>query len=175
MAEKRKNKTKKVGVKNYIILLLLFATGIGLTMYFCNCYHVYDEYQKQTPIIRGSLSEITNEEIEHYILENPSTILYMCTSSDMPCRNFEKDFKKLIKKENLQESIIYLNLSDTNKKEFVENFNSKYSYKVKLTTNYPALIIFEEGRIKNILQSKKDKKLTISKAKQFIEINDIGE
>ena len=117
-----KNKEKKK-LKNYFILILIFALGIGITLYLSKLYHVYDEYQKETPVIRGVISEITNEELDHYLMENPTIVIYMCTSSDMLCRNFEKDFKKLIEKENLQEEIIYLNLSDINEDEFIDSLN----------------------------------------------------
>lgn len=167
------NKEKKV--KNYILLAIVFLFGIGLTMYMCRCYKVYDDYQKQTPIIRGTLSEITNEEITHFILENPTTVIYMCTSSDDVCRQYEKGLKKLVKNTNLSEYIVYLNLSEINQDEFVEQFNNDYPYKVKLTTSYPAFVIFEDGKIKNILQGNEENPLTISKTKQFVELNHIGE
>ncbi len=165
----------KKRIKNYILLFVIFALGIGVTLYICSCYKVYDDYQKQTPIIRGTLSEITNEEITHYILENPSTVIYMCTSSDDVCRQYEKGLKKLVNNTNLSEYIVYLNLSEIDQEAFVNQFNSDYPYKVKLTTSYPAFVIFEDGQIKYILQGNKENPLTISKTKQFIELNHIGE
>lgn len=170
-----KDALPKKKVKNYFILILIFVLGIGITLYLSRLYHVYDEYQKQTPVIRGVVSELTNEELEHYLLENPTTVLYMCTASDMLCRNFEKDFKKLIEKDNLQEKIVYLNLSDIDQKEFVDSFNEKYPYRNKLTSRYPAIVLFEEGKIINILQGSSKEKLTIKKAEQFIDLNNIGE
>ncbi len=163
---------KKKNVKNYFILVLIFVLGIGITLYLSKLYHVYDDYQKETPVIRGVISEITNEELEHYLMENPTTVLYMCTSSDTECRSFERDFKKLIEKDDLQEEIIYLNLSDVSREEFVDSFNEKYEYRNDLTTDYPAIVLFEEGKIRKILQGKE---LTIKKLEQFIEANDIGE
>ena len=170
-----KDALPKKKVKNYFILILIFVLGIGITLYLSRLYHVYDEYQKQTPVIRGVVSELTNEELEHYLLENPTTVLYMCTASDMLCRNFEKDFKKLIEKDNLQEKIVYLNLSDIDQKEFVDSFNEKYPYRNKLTSRYPAIVLFEEGKIINNLQGSSKEKLTIKKAEQFIDLNNIGE
>lgn len=170
-----KEPKRKIKIKNYIILALLFIAGIGLTLYLCELYKVYDEYQKQTPVIRDTLSEIKYEDLEHYILDNPTTMIYMCTSSDMICRNYEKDFKKLIESKELQDKIIYLNLSNANKEEFVEDFNKKYQYKIKLTSKYPAIVVFEEGKISNLLQGDAEKKLTVVKTKQFIELNKIGE
>ncbi len=174
MAEK-KEKEKQIHWKNYVILALIFLGGILLTVYFCKWYHVYDEYQKQTPVIRGTLSEIMPEDLEHYVMENPTTVIYMCTSSDMVCRNYEKDFKKLVEQETLQDQIIYLNLSNADITSFIEKFNQSYPYKVKLTEKYPAIIMFEDGEVKNILQGTEKEKLTITKTKQFIDINKIGE
>ena len=172
---KDNGKLKKTKAKNYFILVLIFVLGVGITLYLSRLYHVYDEYQKETPVIRGVISEITSEELEHYLLENPTCVLYMCTSSDMTCRNFEKDFKKLIKKDNLQDDIVYLNLSDVKEDEFINKFNDTYKYRDKLTANYPALVLFEDGEVRSILQGKKDEKLTIKKTEQFIDLNDLGE
>ena len=91
-------KEKKIPLKNYIIIALIFLVTIGLTIYLCKCYGVYNESKKEIPVIRGTLSEITSDDFEHYILENQSTKVYMCTASNQTCRNFEKDFIKLIKK-----------------------------------------------------------------------------
>ena len=166
---------KKKNLKNYLLLILLFCIGVGLTLYLCKLYDVYDEYQKETPVIRDTLSEITDEELEHFLMENPTSVIYMCTSSDMTCRNYEKDFKKLIKKDNLQDIIVYLNLSNIDQKKFINDFNNVYQYKISLTSNLPAIVYFEDGKIKNILQGNSKEKLTITKTKQFIEINKIGE
>ena len=170
-----KEERKKGGLKNYLILAALFAAGIAITLYLCELYKVYDEYQKETPVIRDSLSEITAEDLDHYIQENPTTVIYMCTASNMTCRNFEKDFKKIVKSKDLQEAIIYLNLSNLDQEKFVQDFNKKYPHRIKLTNAYPALVVFEEGKIINLLQGKVDEKLTIIKTKQFIEIHKIGE
>ncbi|MBE6157384.1 MAG: hypothetical protein E7160_01165 [Firmicutes bacterium] len=169
-----KQEIKQIPIKNYIILIVLFIGGIILTGYSCNWYKIYDEYQRETPVIRGTLSEITAEEIDHYVLDNPTTIFYMCTSKDFACRNYEKDLKKVIESQDLQNNIIYVNLSNVDINSFVDNFNKTYSYKKKLTVNYPALIVFEDGKVTSILQGSNNKKLTVSKTKQFIELNNIG-
>lgn len=176
MRKKDTEELRKIPMKNYIILASTFLITLLIILYLCNWYKVYDEYQRKTPVINGTLSELTStEELEHYIMENQTTVIYMCTSSDDKCRNFEKDFKKLIQQKNLQDSIIYLNLSNIDKNEFVDTFNLNYPYKVKLNSNYPAIVIFEDNKVINILQGTENQKLTIEKAKQFIEINKIGE
>lgn len=167
--------TKNKKVKNYIILAIILILGMGLTLYMCDCYKVYNEYQKQTPVIRGTLSEITNEDLSHYIMENPSAIIYMCTSSDDTCRKYEKKLVKLVNNMDLSEYLVYLNLSDVDKDIFVEKFNEEYANKKKLSANYPAFVTFEDGKVEYILQGNKDKPLTISKTKDYFELNNIGE
>lgn len=161
-------------MKNYVILILIFALGMGITIYLCNWYDVYDEYQKQTPVIEGLISEITTDELEHYLLENPSTTLYICASNNDTCRSYEEKLKKLLETENLGEDIVYLNLKDIDVENFIADFNNKYPYRKALTTNYPAYITFEDGKVKYILQSDTEK-LTIAKTKQYFELNHIGE
>ncbi len=175
MKHENKVEEKEIPIKNYIILGIIFLLGIIIALYFCDWYKVYDNYQRQTPIIRGTLSEITTAEVEHYVLENPTATFYMCTADESICRNFEKDFKKYVEKESLTDKIIYVNLTDTDVNSFVTEFNNKYNYKIKLTNNYPALVTFDDGHITGLVQGNKDKKLTVSKAKQFIEMNKIGE
>ena len=172
--ENNKNKEKNK-VKGYGILFVIFALCIGLTLYLCKWYNVYDEYQKETPVIRGVLSEVDYEEFEHYVLDNPSTIIYMCTSQDDSCRKFENDFKKLINKNAYADELIYLNLSGLDKEEFVNKFNDKFNFKTKLTSNYPALVVFRDGEVEAILQGRENESLSISKVKSFIEIYKIGE
>lgn len=165
---------KEITTKNYIIITLICLFTIGLTLYLCSCYKVYKESQKEIPVIRGTLSEITKEDLNHYVTENQSTVIYMCTASDDKCRSFEKDFKKLIDKKELQDSVVYLNLTNVDQEQFIKDFNNKYPYKVKLTTNYPAFVAFEDAKVVNVLQEK-DKKLTISKTESFFELNQVGE
>lgn len=166
---------KKKGFRNYIILIVIFLFGAGLTLYLCKWYSVYEDYKKEIPVIRDSLLEITYEDLDHYVMENPSTVIYMCTASNDTCRNYEKDFKKLVQKKELKDSIIYLNLSNLNQDDFVNDFNSKYEFKNKLTTNYPAFVIFEDGAVTGLLQGRENKELTISSTKQFLELNDVRE
>lgn len=173
--EKKKEETKKVPVKNYLIVASIMLAFVLVILYLCNWYNVYDDYQKETPIIRGTLSEITSEELDHFIMENPSTVIYMCSASEDKCRSFEKDFVKLIEQKSLQEVITYVNLSDIDVTRFVDDFNNIYKYKTKLTSNYPAIVVFEDGKITKVLQGSDSEKLTITKTKQFIDLYDIGE
>lgn len=171
----KKETERKVGIKNYLILTLIFIIATIITLYLCNVYNVYEESKRQIPVIRGTLSEITSEELEHYISENPTIMMYICTASNETCRNYEQGLKKYIVREELQEAMVYLNLTEEENQNFSEQFNEKYSVSLKLKDNYPALIIFEDGKVTHLLQGKEKEKLTITKTKQFMELHKIGE
>ncbi len=177
----KKNKTEVIEekeqkrIKNYIILLLVFLVSMGFVLYLRELYKVNEEEQKKTPIIGGMIYEIYNDDLEHYLLDNPTTVIYMCTANGDTCRLFERDFKKLLKKEEYNEQLVYLNLTDLDQEKFVDEFNKKYNYKTKLTSYYPAFVLFENGEIKKILQGNENNKLSIEKVRQFLEINEIGE
>ena len=171
----KNQKERKIGIKNYLILALIFITTTIITLYLCNVYKVYEESKRQIPVIRGTLSEITSEELNHYISENPTIMLYICTASDTKCRNYEKDLKKYVEKEELQEEIIYLNITDDEKSTYAEIFNKNYPSRFTLNNNFPALVIFEDGEVTHLLQAKEKEKLTITKTKQFMDLHKLGE
>lgn len=172
--EKSNIKDKK-RFKNYIILIVIFILCWGLTLYLCEWYKVYNDYEKQTPVIRGTLSEITYEDLDHYVVDVPSVIVYICTSYDDNCRNFEKNFKKYVKKNDLNNSIVYLNITNIDKQQFINDFNNKYNYKGKLTGNYPAFVSFKDGKINSVLQATDNKNLSLSKVDSFLDLNNYEE
>ena len=101
--------------------------------------------------------------------------MYICTPSNDTCRKYEKSLKKYVVKEELQEQMVYLNISSEESENFAGSFNEKYTTSLKLKDRYPALVIFEEGKVTHLLQAKENEKLTITKTKQFMELHSIGE
>lgn len=172
---KQKENKKKIPTKNYIILGTIFIATFLLVYYVYRWYQVYADYQNEIPVIRDSLTEITKEEMEHYIEENGTTTLYLCSAENPNCRNFEKSFKKLVEKKSLKEYILYVKLTEEDLDQFVQNFNEKYPYKIKLSKNIPAFVSFEDGEVTDILESKENKKLSIDQVTKYLKVNEIGE
>ena len=157
-------------VKNYIILFIIFIVGILITLYLCQCYKVYSDNQKETPVIRSYLKEMSMlEELNNFILENPSSIIYTCTSKNDRCRMFEKELKNVVEKDDLYDDLVYLNVKDEELDSFISNFNKKFNYKHELV-NVPAFIFFRDGKVNNIYQDKKDHEIEIKKLRNLIDI-----
>lgn len=159
-------------VKNYVILIVIFLVCFGFTIYLCKWYSVYREYKNEIPVIRGTLSEITPDELDHYVIDNSSVLVYLCTSNSNDCRSFEKKLKKYVIRNELTDKIIYLNLTGVDQEEFVKSINEKYNLKKTLTSNYPAFILFKDGDVDLLLQGNSKKSLKISKLENFIELNE---
>ena len=111
------------------------------------------------------------KQIQHYVMENPTTVFYMCTASSDVCRNYEKDLKKLVKKDELQSTIIYVNLSDIDENQFVDAFNAVYPYKVSLFFKnvvlllYTASILFTSSRFNRFFCISRASRISISSSK----------
>ena len=169
------NKKENKELHNYIIVILTFLLCIGIVLYVCRIYEIKEAEKRKIPVIRGSVLEIYKDDLKHYVMDNPTSLVYMCTANSDTCRTFEKSLKKLLQKEDYDDEIVYLNLTDLDQEAFVEEFNQEFPYKTKLTLNYPAFVLFEEGKVKNILQGTLNKNLTITKVKTFLELNEIGD
>lgn len=170
----RREKLPRKPVKNYFILAVIIIATVLLVWYLCNWYDAYQDYQKTIPVIRGELPEITDAELDHYLLENEEILLYLCTASNEECRSFEGQLKKVVKKEKLENKMTYVNLSSvTNIDEFYREFNENHPYQEKLE-KYPAIIYVEDGTVKNILQGSSGT-LRIGEFQQFLDLNEVGE
>ena len=119
MAEKLKEEAKKIPIKNYIIVAIIFVISIGLVFFFRNWYISYQNYEKTIPILSGIVSEVRYNEVYNYIDENQSVIIYMGVADDDDCRELEEDLKKLIEEKHLKEKIVYFNITEVKNKELL--------------------------------------------------------
>lgn len=165
---KRRN-TKQVPTKNYIIVGIIFCLSFTLILLGGKWYKNYREYQLTIPVISGYVNEVSKQEIDNYLLENNDTMIYIGKSDDNNCRTLEKDLKTFIKKYNLRDQIIYIDLNKMNDKEtFIRNFNNKYATNKQIDT-YPAFVILEDSKILDLVSKTKTQPLNIDDIEQLLE------
>lgn len=165
---KRRN-NKEIPTKNYVIVIVIFIISFILIILGANWYKNYREYQLTIPVISGYINEIGEQELDNYLFENHDTLLYIGTSEDNNCRSLEKELKDFIKKHNLRDQIIYINLNNVeNKDSFISNFNDKYATKEKID-NYPTFIIIQNGKILDFISKSNNQKLYIDDIEQLLE------
>lgn len=88
--------------------------------------------------ISDYLTEIKYEEISAHVIEQPNTVVYVSNSSNEASTNFERYFKNIIKKYNLENEIIYININNTT------IIDPVYQYA-------PELIFYKDGEISDII------------------------
>lgn len=167
--QKTKENKRKIPIKNYIKLALIFILTITLVLYLSYWYKSYQNYQKKTPVLNGVISEVRYNEIYNYINDNQSALIYIGVANDDDCRKIENDLKRIIEKRHLKEKIVYFNITDVNDKELLfQEFNSRYSQGHNVYT-YPSIILIDEGKIVDFRSKTANKNLLASDVEQFLE------
>ena len=132
-------KVKEISFKNYIILAVILIFTILLVVYLFNWQSIYQKNKLQEPILDKYLMVINYNELDDYLVENKEAIVYVSVLNDEKIRMFENKFKNLIIKNDLNNKVLYLNLTN----ESVE-INKKY---LSNLSEVPTLIIFDEGKV----------------------------
>lgn len=132
-------KEKEISFKNYIILAVILIFTILLVVYLFNWQSIYQKNKLQEPILDKYLMVINYNELDDYLVENKEAIVYVSVLNDEKIRMFENKFKNLIIKNDLNNKVLYLNLTN----ESVE-INKKY---LSNLSDVPTLIIFDEGKV----------------------------
>ena len=168
---KKNNSKRIIPLNNYIVLGVIIIVTLVITLYLCSWYKQYNDNKLNTPVITSVLREVNYDNLSTVVNERDIVIMYMCTTNESVCRNFEKKFAKYIKQNNLTEEIMYLNLGYANdENDLLNKVYTKYKSKdlVKKVYKYPTLVIFNSGKIIDVLSSNKQNKVNIKDVDNFL-------
>lgn len=101
--------------KKDFILLLIIGSVVLLLNYSLNWYEVYKEHKGANSIISKYLTEITKEDFDNYVEENPNTLVYYGDTDNNNISSVENTLKNIVVKNNLKDNIIYINLKGESK------------------------------------------------------------
>ena len=116
---------KRIPLKNYFILGIILASSIFIVLYINK---LYLSTKNNDNILNGFIKEIKTQEIDNYIIENPNFIIYLGYKNN-DNKSFEKKFKKLVTKYDLQKDIVFIDISQFNDETF-NKFCKKYADKL---------------------------------------------
>ena len=170
---KEKKDDKKIAFNNYIILSIVFVISLVLVIALRNWYVSYENYQLTIPILKGKLNEITVSEIDNYLTENTDAIVFIQSNEDEVSREVAKDLVDLVKERNLLDRIVYLNVS-SDSKSFFQNFNKNYMESGKID-KYPALVLFDDGKVVAFVASNDKQDLNIGDIEQLFDEYELEE
>lgn len=158
-------KEREIAFKNYIILaLVLIITIIGV-IYIFMWYSSKEKSKLELPILDDYIMSINYNELNDYIVENKDAVIYTSVLNDVNIRLFENKFKNVIIKNNLNSSILYLDLTNEIKDNNVLlKMEKKYGTKVDI----PSVMVFRDGALTDVYNIKEDN-YNIKKLEKYLE------
>ena len=163
-------KEKEIPLKNYILLSIVLILTIVVVIYFFLWKNTYEKSKLQTPILDDYLLVINYNELNNYLVENKDAIIYVSKLNDESIRLFENKFKNIINKNNLNNKILYLDLTEELKENnIVKEINKKYG---KEMTEVPTIVIIKDGKISSSYNIKENK-YNIKLLEKYLEKEDV--
>lgn len=163
-------KEKEIPLKNYILLSIVLILTIVVVIYFFLWKNTYEKSKLQTPILDDYLLVINYNELNNYLVENKDAIIYVSELNDESIRLFENKFKNIINKNNLNNKILYLDLTEELKENnIVKEINKKYG---KEMTEVPTIVIIKDGKISSSYNIKENN-YNIKLLEKYLEKEDV--
>ena len=163
-------KEKEIPLKNYILLSIVLILTIVVVIYFFLWKNTYEKSKLQTPILDDYLLVINYNELNNYLVEYKDAIIYVSKLNDESIRLFENKFKNIINKNNLNNKILYLDLTEELKENnIVKEINKKYG---KEMTEVPTIVIIKDGKISSSYNIKENK-YNIKLLEKYLEKEDV--
>ena len=163
-------KEKEIPLKNYILLSIVLILTIVVVIYFFLWKNTYEKSKLQTPILDDYLLVINYNELNNYLVENKDAIIYVSKLNNENIRLFENKFKNIINKNNLNNKILYLDVTEELKENnIVKKINKKYG---KEMTEVPTIVIIKDGKISSSYNIKENK-YNIKLLEKYLEKEDV--
>ena len=162
---------------NYFKLIAFLLFTIIILIYALKWHAVYKENAQNKQYITDYISEISMEEFNNYITDNRDIVIYFGVTNDSECRHFERTLKSIITKYQLEDEIIYLNVSELQAENFSMQLDLLYNdvtlrKRGRYLNQVPALGIYENAIMVNFLLDDdltKDNVIDILKEHEIIE------
>lgn len=136
---------REITKKNYFILFIVIVFSLLIAFYFRNWYKAYEDSYLSKSIVGNYLFEINYKELDNYLVENQSAIIYVSKVGNEKIRNFEKKFINAINQNDLKNKILYLDLSN-----YKGDTNNKYTINDINITSVPNISVFKNGKLDDI-------------------------
>lgn len=140
---------RKIPLKNYFILAVILLCTFLLLYYFYMWFDKYEETRLNRPILNKYMDVINYNELDNYLVENPDTILYVSVLNNEKIREFEKLVKKKYKEDMIDNSLLYLDITNTSSREQKE-MEELYYYNNLNILDVPSVIVFSSGKLSSI-------------------------
>ena len=142
---------KKIPVKNYFILILILIIVVAVTFLVAD---LYKKNKQKENSFYTEMKSIGHKELNLYLKENPTTIIYIADKYSNENEETEKKLKNIIIETNLYDNFVYLDKTELSN-YFLENFEKEYDTKID-KKKLPIIIIVNDRKVEAIYNSVND-------------------
>lgn len=132
---------REIPKKNYLLLLLVIVGTVLVSLFLTR---LYNNRHQETSTLYGFLSEVTLEDIDTYLIENETAVLYIDDKHNLSDNKEEKKLKKKIINYNLKNQFVFLDSTRIDQ-EFIGSFDKKYHYTFK--EDYPMIVVIKNKKV----------------------------
>ena len=157
---------KEIPMKNYILLSIVLILTIVVVTYIFMLFSTKEKNKLEAPILDQYIMTINYNELDNYIVENKDAIIYTSILNNTEIRTFENKFKNIIQKHDINNNILYLDLTKDQSK--IKELELKYSKEITM----PSLLKFQDGTLKEVY-SIKENNYNIKALEKYLEEEDV--
>lgn len=146
---------KEIPIKNYVILFVIIISTMISVFYVRSWYITNKEYYSRNSVIKDVTREINIDEIGNYTMESPKFMLYVSSGVNADVKDFENNFKNIIRRLDISEDILYLNVDNVNSDLYsdLRSFASNDKISSLISGNKASLYVFSDGKIVGVLNN----------------------
>lgn len=156
-------KKRVVPTRNYVVVFIISIITMIALVLFSVYYKNQKKYENEMNQPMGFLAEINSEELDNYIVENHSIMIYI-SNSTISDDNIQNEVRNQVEKNNYSQDIIYLDMKDLTE-DFYERLAKTYFDKDLTNTNIVtnSILFVKDGIIVDILNIDEKNVKTLSK------------
>ena len=141
---------REIPKRNYFVVIVVSILVIVLTIYVRNFYLSYQYSKSNSSVFNDkTINQINTEDFDFALSEITEGIIYVGFNGSIKVKNMEKKLFREIERKNLNDLIIYWDITNIDKKLIVEKLSLSNENVVA-----PMLIYVKDGEIVEVVDSK---------------------
>ena len=151
---KKINKEEKIiPKKNYLIVIIVSILVVIITLYVRSFYLNYQANNMNTSIFESkSINQINIEDIDYAVNETTDGILFVSYNGEGTINIMERRLYKEIEKNNLNDRILYLNITE-NKELYLDVLRNKFPIFASNMKKAPMFLYIKNGECVEVIDS----------------------
>ena len=150
--------SREVPKKNYFIVLVVSILVIVLSLYVRSFYLSYVASNSDSSIFASkSINQINMDDIDYAVNETTDSIMFISYNGDAKISNMERRLYREIEKKNINDRIIYLNITDyLENDKYLEILRNKFPSLAVDINKAPMFIYIKDGECSEVVDSSKE-------------------